>query len=547
MLAFPGARAAARRLIRRGLAPASAVGAALWVDLARAAEPKAIAEETVRLAVRALGDSMTAGGVSASVRMLVKGVLKTMLLSKLRTTAIAVFAMVFLAAGLGAVAWVVAKDSNPAGDDGARPAFAQQPRRTSSPIKERGETWSLALREAIYIGLDNSEVVRVISVGRYETPCTIVPQNPGVNAQRFKAEVMAQVRSIEQQYWNLSQAHVHLSSAEKAVELAKGVLDGELRAKGKATAADVAAAAQRLEQLKLELVTRTSDLITTERPLRNILGLPPTDGRRITPVTAPTEARLEPDWDECLAVMLEKQPDVVRARAIMKQAEADAGGDGSARLERQKALFEQVIHQTTHSLARFFLKIDANYKQFRTASKRRSAAAQRLEAQRADYEEGTITVERYLDAVSQHAAAVATEAQYLATYNIALVALEEAKGTLLEHEQITVAERPKPVVSGFALPDVAVKPGWHLAAVPDPEPTPGRAADFSSDPREPAASHPRRPRRQRTAGEGSEPENRPRGKTYSFQVTIGIGSKPVEIRSSFTITPAPSGDGPKVD
>ncbi|MGO9470777.1 MAG: hypothetical protein ACLQIB_43865 [Isosphaeraceae bacterium] len=291
--------------------------------------------------------SMTAGRVPASVRMLVKGVLKTMLLSKLRTSAISVFALVFFIAGLGAVAWVVAQDSNRAADVGARPAFAQQPRRASSPLEERGETWSLSLRDAIRIGLDNSDTLRVIAFGGNGMPCTIAPLNPGGDAQRFKAEVMAHVRSIEQQYWHLSQAHARLSTAEKAVELANGALDRERRGKGKATAANVAEGARRLEQLKLELVTRTSDVITTERLLRTILGLPPTDGRRIVPITAPTEARLEPDWDESLAVMLAKQPDVVRARAIMKQAEADAARDGSARLDRQKALFQQVIHQTT--------------------------------------------------------------------------------------------------------------------------------------------------------------------------------------------------------
>ena len=45
------------------------------------------------------------------MRMLVKGVLKTMIIGKLRMTAAAFFAVVFLTAGLGAVAWGVADDS----------------------------------------------------------------------------------------------------------------------------------------------------------------------------------------------------------------------------------------------------------------------------------------------------------------------------------------------------------------------------------------------------------------------------------------------------
>ena len=113
-------------------------------------------------------------------------------------------------------------------------------------------------------------------------------------------------------------------------------------------------------------------------------------------------------------------------------------------LLRARAYMQQIVHQTTHSLARFFLEIDANYKQFKTASRLRAAAALRLESQRAYYEEGRITIDRFLDAVSQYATAVATEAQYKTTYNISIVALEEAKGTLLAYDNIAVAEGPHP-------------------------------------------------------------------------------------------------------
>jgi outer membrane protein TolC len=342
---------------------------------------------------------------------------------------------------------------------------------------------------------------------------------------------MAEVRSIEQQYWNLAQAHVQLWSADRAVSLAQEILnreEAELMV-GRGTIADVAEAAQRLEQFTLDLVTRTSDVITTERQLRNLLGLPPADNRRIIPVTPPTEARLEPDWDSSLAQMLSFQPDIVQQQILVRVAElqlliarnqllpqlslnalyqfnglgqqldsAEAVMTGATLkalnpvianqqraaglnqnpgsynnfitwqvgftlqmplgmryplantrqaqyiLLRSRAYLQQVVHQTTHSLARFFLEIDANYKQFKTASRLRAAAAQRLDAQRAYYEEGRITIDRFLDAVSQYATAVATEAQYKTTYNISIVALEEAKGTLLAYDNIAVAEGPQP-------------------------------------------------------------------------------------------------------
>jgi outer membrane protein TolC len=347
----------------------------------------------------------------------------------------------------------------------------------------------------------------------------------------FKVNVQSLVRSIEQQYWSLAQQHVQLWSSERAVELAEEILKRELAELevGRGTVADVAESQQRLEQFKLDLVTKTSDVITTERQLRNLLGLPPADSRRIVPVTAPAEARLEPEWEASLAQMLSFSPEVVYQQLQVRRAELQlliarnqllpvlnlnalyqlnglghtldtsegvmtgrkvlgidplistqqhaAGLNNSPGVYRdfqswqlgftfqmplgmraplsnvrqaqyvllqQRALLQQVVHQQTHQLARFFLEIDANYKQYKTASRLRSAAAQRLEAQRAFYEEGRITIDRYLDAVSQYASAVAQEAQFKTTYNISIIAMEEVKGTLLAYDNIAVAEGPHP-------------------------------------------------------------------------------------------------------
>ncbi len=99
-------------------------------------------------------------------------------------------------------------------------------------------------------------------------------------------------------------------------------------------------------------------------------------------------------------------------------------------LQRQRAYLKQVLHQTTHSLARFYLEIDANYKQLQASKRVREASFARLEVQRKFYDEGRITADRYLDAVSQYSSAIAQEAMFKTTYNIALIALEEARGTL---------------------------------------------------------------------------------------------------------------------
>jgi hypothetical protein len=113
-------------------------------------------------------------------------------------------------------------------------------------------------------------------------------------------------------------------------------------------------------------------------------------------------------------------------------------------LLQQRAYLQQLVHQTSHQLARFFLEVDMNYKLFKTASRLKAAALQRLEAQKAFYENGTITIDRYLDAVNRWASAVAQEADFKNRYNTAIAALEETKGTLLAYDNIALAEGPWP-------------------------------------------------------------------------------------------------------
>jgi outer membrane protein TolC len=510
-----------------------------------------------------------------------------------------------------------------------------KPRTISDP--EAKEIWPMTLREAMRIALDNSEIVRVKSFGGFglpvgcdgpkgassdRGPIVIARLNADASLWRFQAEVMAELRSVEQQYWNLAAAHVQLWAADRAVSLAKEVLDRE-RAEshmGRGTVADVAEAAQRLEQFNLDLVTRTSDVITAERQLRNLLGLPPADNRRIIPATPATEARLEPDWNSSLAEMLAQQPDIVQQRILVRIAElqlliarnqllpqlslnalsqfnglgqsldrsfavmsgamlkaldpviANAGRAAgpnqnpgvhndfltwqegftfqmplgrspltNARqsqyvLLRARAYYQQVVHQTTHSLARFFLEIDANYKQLRTATRLRQAAAQRLDAQRAYYEEGRITIDRFLDAVSQYTTAVATEAQYKATYNISIIALEEAKGTLLAYDNVVLADGPYPGKASPAQPARADLANGHAIAQDNQVKT----ASFESEKPKKIEVPPAKTQSSTDPAKTAKPA---KSQTWTFSISIG-SDNPLQIKGTITSSdaaPAPAG------
>jgi outer membrane protein TolC len=66
------------------------------------------------------------------------------------------------------------------------------------------------------------------------------------------------------------------------------------------------------------VVKKTSDLITSERQLRTILGLPLEDNRRMVPTTKPAEEQVVFDWDTCLSDMMEEQPDIRQQQAVVR-------------------------------------------------------------------------------------------------------------------------------------------------------------------------------------------------------------------------------------
>ena len=177
-------------------------------------------------------------------------------------------------------------------------------------------------------------------------------------------------------------------------------------------------------------------------------------------------------------------------------------------LLRQRAFLQQTVHQTTHALARFFLEVDSNYKLLKSAGRLREAAEHRLEAQRAFYEEGTINIDRYLDAVNRWSNAVAHEAQFRTSYNTAIAALEEAKGTLLAYNNIAVAEGPHAAEG--------LRPGERPAAGPPQAADPaGRPAEPEPD-RRPAGLRPGRADAAARRGPALEP-------SPDFPAPFGLG------------------------
>lgn len=267
-----------------------------------------------------------------------------------------------------------------------------------------GETdenqWPLSLPDAIRIALDNTEIVRVFPAplppgtvteldhrdpGAFLTyqpyvvvplgfsddpprqatisgPIVIRPVKADTPTARSRAEVMALVRSVEQQYWVLAARRVRVWCTEQAIAAAMDVSRKEeaalLSGVHGTPVTDVADAAQRLEQFQEDLKTQTAKLADADRLLRRLLwqDKKESDHRHIVTVTRPIDQSITCDPSPA-------------ARSA-----------------------------------------DTAYHQYQQAKQNRINAARRLEAQKAYYEQGRITSDRYFDFIGQHADAVAAEA-----------------------------------------------------------------------------------------------------------------------------------------
>ena len=337
----------------------------------------------------------------------------------------------------------------------------------------------------------------------------IGPRSTEASREQFKSDVMARCRSVEEEYWSLAQARVQLWASEQAVTIARDILDRETSedANGRGTHADVAEAAQRLESFNLDSATRRADVIAAEQRLRKLLDLPAIDDRRIVPASSLCDDRTSLD----------------RAAAISKPPGAANEVNDFRKTSQQGA------SEKTNSLRRSFLEAESSQKHLKTAMRLHEAAAQRLDAQRAYYEEGRITVDRLLDAVSQYATSVATEAQYGTLHRIALTKLSEAKGTLLADREIVVVEGDKRLRTARAKGDrdqriapaaLAVPFGTDAVGARTPPPggyavpVPGHAAGTSP------ASGPALPEPSRQSSKKTRTDPAPRAWNFSFSIGV---------------------------
>lgn len=130
------------RLSSRGLAPTTA---GLWefpTPTLTGAVSHSLIEETVRAAMQYATARLAVGGISTAVAVLTEGALKTMVLTKLKTSVTLLSAMV--AASMVAPAFLAASDPQPVGRE--QPATAVKKTEVRKPSKTQNEATETAIR-----------------------------------------------------------------------------------------------------------------------------------------------------------------------------------------------------------------------------------------------------------------------------------------------------------------------------------------------------------------------------------------------------------------
>lgn len=311
---------------------------------------------------------------------------------------------------------------------------------------------------------------------------------------QYKSSVQQLVLDVIGAYWNLVSARTVLWASQQQVDQASFALK---QAENRAFVGDLSSAAVSQQRVALAsfqsaLIGAKADVLQSEAALRSIMGLPPYEAQRITPVTAPSADRLQVEWEALVSMAEQYRPDIIELKLILEadqqtllQARNRAlpqlsafglyrwnGLEGimpigdpvssslgenndwtmginfsvpiglrasRAQLRQQqliiardRANLAQGLLSASHVLAANLRNLDQFFNQYQATRDTRNAARENLTYQTALNTKGLIQFIIVLDAIVSWGDAVRAEAQLLSLYNIEQANLQLQTGTILE-------------------------------------------------------------------------------------------------------------------
>ena len=138
----------------------------------------------------------------------------------------------------------------------------------------------------------------------------------------FERQMHNLLLNVEVAYWNLYEAYGALYSNEEVLRvLHKLWLDTYNRAASGSEKSPPDVLAQirgQYEEFRGERTSALAAVLDAERSLRRIVGLEIEDGTRLIPITEPTRAPYQPNWEAALSDALIHRPELVLARENLR-------------------------------------------------------------------------------------------------------------------------------------------------------------------------------------------------------------------------------------
>lgn len=319
---------------------------------------------------------------------------------------------------------------------------------------------------------------------------------------QLKGSVEQLVNGVIQAYWSLVFARVDVWARQQQVDQGKWAFDfadAQFR-RELGNAGDRAQAQASLASFRANLISAKANVLQREAALRNILGLPPSDGSQLVPVTRPSTDWLDVPWETVLDVASQYRPDLIELKLqietdqqqlLLAQNEAaprvdasalyrwnslggrDPNGDWIASgpgqftgwqfgidaslplglrqaraalrqreltLMRDRANFEQAMHNATHLLADSYRTLAQAYEEYQAFTETRKASRTNLDAQSARWAVDLTIYLNVLQAITSWGDSLDSEAEALLRYNTQLANLQIQTGTILEEHGVHFVE-----------------------------------------------------------------------------------------------------------
>jgi hypothetical protein len=341
--------------------------------------------------------------------------------------------------------------------------------------------------------------------------------NSDISLADFEAAVRQLVRDVELAYWGLYFTYRDLDAvltgrelALEAWQLEKQRVDAHMRpADQEAFVREQYYLAQSGVENSLSGREGSPGIYSVERQLRNLLGLPASDGRLIRPTDNPLRADIQFDWQQSLDSALVRRVELRKQRWRIKQRELELiaarnfgkvkldltgeyhvngfGNDlfgpydedgpaaysdmfeGSLQgwtlgielntpignrlghaaiknaelmLRREQALMRQQELEISYELRDAFTELDRAYAVTRSNYNRYVAARIQLEAERKRNAAGVARLDLVLDAQRRFVQSEVLFHRAILDYNLALINMHYARGTLLDSLGVYLTEGP---------------------------------------------------------------------------------------------------------